>query len=85
MVTQLFTIVFTDNTQLWATMQNGFVCYGTLGKGINVLVKPVFEKTDSKVVCFFAQEYSDSSQYVKQFTDHITEKSNTLAQHLQYK
>jgi hypothetical protein len=70
MTTKLFSITFLDNTQLWATIQNGEICFGTLGKGMSSDVKPTFEKVPKNKICYFAEAYAEQSQYIKKFEDH---------------
>lgn len=78
MVTKLFTITFTDNSQLWATLQNNEVCFGTLGAGFSVMVRPTFEQCNVYNICYFAQSYADNSNIVLSFTDHAEEKSQQI-------
>ena len=70
MVTQLFTITFIDGSKLWANIQNNEVCFGTLGNGMNMQVKPTFEKVPKNKICYFAEAYAEQSQYIKKFEDH---------------
>jgi hypothetical protein len=74
-IINLFELTFIDDTKLWASVHcvNGITkinttCFGTLGKGLNLEIKKLFEK-DLKIVCYVANEFSKNKSLVKKYID----------------
>jgi hypothetical protein len=74
-IINLFELTFIDNTKIWASVYsiNGItkietICFGTLGKGLNLEIKKLFEK-DKKIVCYVANEFSKNKSLVKKYID----------------
>ena len=74
---ELFELTFIDNTKLWASMQNKEICFGTLGKGLNLEIKRFFEK-DKNIICFVAEQIGKNKNLVKNYIDYIEVESNKL-------
>jgi hypothetical protein len=76
-IIDLFELTFIDNTKIRASVHcvNGITkinttCFGTLGKGLNLEIKKLFEK-DLKIVCYVANEFSKNKNLVKNYIDFV--------------
>ena len=83
METELFIITFTDDTKLWANVNNKYeVSFSTYGKGINLIIKEFMQKIPYSKLCYFATEHSKTSKFVKDFVDVVELKSTELQNQL---
>lgn len=81
-VIELFEISYIDGTKLWASIQNNNICWGTLGKGLNLIMKEFYEKIPPTKICYISCEISTQSKYVSLYRDIAEEKSNELSKQL---
>lgn len=81
-VIELFEITYIDGTKLWASLQNNNICWGTLGKGVNLIMKEWYEKIPYSKICYVSYEVSKESKYVANYRDIVEEKSNELGKQL---
>lgn len=87
-IIDLFEITFIDDTKIWASVHsiNGITkiettCFGTLGKGLNLEIKKLFEK-DKKIVCYVAEQFSKDKTLVKKYIDYVEIESIKLQNQL---
>jgi len=81
MTTNLFELTFTDNTKLWASMQNKEICFGTLGKGLNLEIKKLLQK-DKNIICYVADQFSKNKNLVLNYIDYVELESIKLQNQL---
>lgn len=80
----LFTIKFVDNSELMAHMQSEHIVFGyeenTISSALNKAIIDL--KIEESKICGFVYKFSQTSNKVLSFTDHVEEKMNNINEQL---